>query len=41
MSVSLKVTNCYLGCLGGSVVKNPPAVPGSGSSPGEGNVNPL
>ena len=38
----------YVGFLGGSVVKNPPAnagdmgsTPGSGRSPGEGNGNPL
>ena len=37
-----------LGCLGGSVVKNPPAnaedvgsIPGSERSPGRGNGNPL
>ena len=40
--------SCFLGFLGGSVVKKPSAnagdmgsVPGSGRSPGEGNDNPL
>ena len=40
--------SCFLGFLGGSVVKKPSAnagdmgsIPGSGRSPGEGNDNPL
>ena len=44
----IKIHRHWLGLPGDSVVKNPPAsirdagwIPGSGRSPGEGNVNPL
>ena len=46
--VLTEIYSGYRGCLGGSVVKNPPTnagdmglIPESGRSPGEGNGNPF
>ena len=41
LSIYMYICISVLGFPGSSVAKNPPLIPGSGRSPGEGNGNPL